>query len=89
MIFASAGDANAPGAAAVDYLHLLGYLSYAYMWVTITEALVVSGRDDVFAQAKWHTAKFFFSKLLPKTYALKESILAGSDSLMALGDEHF
>ncbi|PCK08006.1 MAG: acyl-CoA dehydrogenase [Alteromonadaceae bacterium] len=89
LISASAGDANAPGAAAVDYLHLLGYLSYAYMWAIITASLAVSGRDDVLAQAKWHTAKFFFSKLLPKTHALKESILAGSDSLMALGDEHF
>ncbi|AFU99170.1 acyl-CoA dehydrogenase C-terminal domain-containing protein [Simiduia agarivorans] len=87
---AKGGDRFAVGAAAVDYLHLFGYVSYAYMWAKM---VAVAGdklaEDQSFYQAKIDTAKFFYSRLLPQTRALSAQILAGGDSLMALDAAQF
>lgn len=87
---AKGGDKFAVGAAAVDYLHLFGYVSYAYMWAKM---VAVAGdklaEDQSFYQAKIDTAKFFYSRLLPQTRALSAQILAGGDSLMALDAAQF
>jgi len=87
---AKEGDANAIGAAAVNYLHLLGYTAYAYMWAKMARvALAKQDSGDDFYKAKLITARFFFKNLLPQTKALSEKIVAGSEAMMALDAELF
>ncbi|TQV71830.1 acyl-CoA dehydrogenase [Exilibacterium tricleocarpae] len=84
-------DPNAPGAAAVEYLHLFGYTIYAYLWARMAKAALAggSGGEADFYRAKLVVARFFFQRLLPQTQALSAHILAGSDTLMALEAELF
>jgi hypothetical protein len=74
-----------PGAVATDYLDLLGYALYAWLWARMAGA----APDDAFGAAKRHTAAFFFARLLPRTLALEQSVLADSGVVMGLADEAF
>lgn len=83
-----ASSPHAVGAAAVDYLHLVGYLAYAYVWAKmgcVAQNLAASS----FNQAKIATAQFYFHKLLPRTQSLQQQIEAGWQTTMALQDEQF
>ncbi len=74
-------DANFPGSAAVDYLNLLGYCSYAYMWIMMyseVETLTQPGGSS-FISSKKKTAKFFFKKLLPNVHSLAARIRNGHE----------
>jgi alkylation response protein AidB-like acyl-CoA dehydrogenase len=82
-------DASLPGAVAVDYLHLVGYVAYAYMWLRMAVAAENSAMSAGFCEAKRHTAQFFFAKLLPHVSALRAKIEAGSGPLMAMPDDFF
>ncbi len=79
------------GAAAVDYLHLLGLLSLGFMWVKMAgvalQKLEATPEDPDFYQNKLKTADFFFERMFPDIHALKEKILAGSASVMAIADQ--
>lgn len=81
-------SSNALGAAAVDYLHLVGYLAYAYMWAKMA-CTAQTLPSTPFAQAKIATAQFYFSKLLPQTQCLQKRIEAGWQTTMALQDDQF
>ncbi|SCK21202.1 acyl-CoA dehydrogenase C-terminal domain-containing protein [Vogesella sp. LIG4] len=88
---ASMQDRDAAGAAATDYLRLVGHLTYAWLWARMAEvayARLETG-GDAFYQAKITTARFYYAKLLPEVEALKVSIKSGAQPLMALEDEHF
>ena len=83
-------DANAVGAAAVEYLHLFGYVAYAYMWARMVAVAEARRTDDeAFYAGKLATAGFFFSRLLPRTLTLEASIRAGSAALYGLAAEQF
>ncbi|MFD2642478.1 acyl-CoA dehydrogenase C-terminal domain-containing protein [Pseudomonas japonica] len=83
-------DANAVGAASVEYLHLFGYVSYAYMWSRMAATAQARRADEPeFYEAKLATAAFFFARLLPRALSLQASIQAGSDSLFGLEAEQF
>ena len=83
-------DPNEVGAAATDYLRLVGFLTYAYLWAQMAKvALEKTSANDDFYAAKLHTAKFFYSRLLPETSALKRQIKAGSETLLGLDEEAF
>ena len=83
-------DANAVGAAAVEYLHLFGYVAYAYMWARMAVVAETRQADDpTFYAGKLATAGFFFARLLPRTLALEASIRAGSAALYGLAAEQF
>jgi alkylation response protein AidB-like acyl-CoA dehydrogenase len=76
------------GAAAVEYLHLLGHVGYAYLWAKM--AVVARTLENAeFADGKIKTAQFYFAHLLPKTAGLLASLRQGSDTLMALRPEQF
>ncbi|MNN62164.1 hypothetical protein D3C81_1774460 [compost metagenome] len=78
------------GAAAVDYLHLFGYVAYAFMWARM--AAVAGERrasDEHFYAAKLATARFYFAKLLPRIHSLEAGIRAGSEPLYGLTTEQF
>ncbi|MCD4484960.1 acyl-CoA dehydrogenase C-terminal domain-containing protein [Chromobacterium vaccinii] len=88
---ASMQDKDEAGAAASDYLRLIGHLTYAWLWARMAEvSLAKLGQgDDAFYNAKIATARFYYAKLLPEAEALKASIKTGAKPLMALNEEHF
>ena len=81
----AADDVNLPGAVAVDYLDLVGYTLYAWLWGKMAEA----APDDDFGEAKRQTARFFFDRLLPRVLTLEQSILGGSEASMGLPMQSF
>lgn len=83
----AAANPDEAGGAATDYLHLSGYVLYAYMWAKM--AVVASATDTPAMQAKELTAKFYFAKVLPRIASLSHMIANGADSIMALSDEQF
>ncbi|MCR4509353.1 acyl-CoA dehydrogenase C-terminal domain-containing protein [Pseudomonas sp. 32.2.56] len=86
----SASNPDETGAASVEYLHLFGYTTYAWMWARMAAvAQAKRGEDEAFYSAKLATAAFFFARLLPRTLGLEASIRAGSDALYGLAAEQF
>jgi len=61
------------------------------MWCRMVEvALVKKDADsDGFYAAKVMTARFYFARLLPESNSLFTTVMAGSDSLMAMPAEAF
>ncbi|MCO4837134.1 MAG: acyl-CoA dehydrogenase C-terminal domain-containing protein [Oceanospirillaceae bacterium] len=86
-------DRNEVGAASVDYLMYSGYVTQAYLFARAAkvsqDALAQGCVDNDFYQAKLFTAKFFFSRLLPRTQTHATTMLAGADTLQGLDQEHF
>ena len=81
---------NETGAACVEYLHLFGYVAYAWLWARMADVAQRShGTDPGFYGAKLATAQFYFSRLLPRTLSLEQGIRAGSESLFELDAAHF
>jgi alkylation response protein AidB-like acyl-CoA dehydrogenase len=82
---------DAAGAAAVEYLHLFGLTTYAYLWARTAQLALAHAADDGdgFYQAKLHTARFYMAHCLPQIDGLARSINSGPDTLMALAAEHF
>ena len=77
------GNPDEVGAAAVDYLRVVGHLVFAYFWARM--AMVALDRlkeqgasPDPFYVAKLHTARFYFAKLLPETASLIRTARAAS-----------
>ncbi len=78
------------GAAATNYLRLVGHLVYAYLWASMAKVALSNTEDkDGFYKAKIHTAKFYYAHLLPETSALKRKIKAGSKILLELDEDAF
>jgi alkylation response protein AidB-like acyl-CoA dehydrogenase len=78
------------GAAAVDYLRVVGHLTFAYFWARMAKvALEKQGSGDKFYTAKLSTARFYFAKLLPETAMLIRTARAGLPSLMEMEEELF
>jgi hypothetical protein len=77
------------GAAAVDYLFYSGYVSLAYCWARSIAALEGSTQSEAFKDAKRHTARFYFSRILPRIHTHGAAIRAGADTLMAMPAEQF
>jgi len=86
-------NADEAGAAAVDYLMYSGYVVLAYFWAqmaVVAKDKIASGEGDTaFYEAKLHTARFYFDRLLPRARAHKESLLSGADNLMAMPEAMF
>lgn len=86
-------DVNEPMAAATEYLEYAGYTALAWCWarmaVTAAAKLDEPGADRAFLESKLATARFYFDHILPRATGLRESILAGADSVMELDDEAF
>ncbi|QCU72665.1 acyl-CoA dehydrogenase [Luteimonas yindakuii] len=77
------------GAASVDYLFYSGYVALAYWWARSVAAAEASTRPEDFKAAKRETARFYYSRILPRTLAHRAAIEAGAETLMALPDEAF
>jgi alkylation response protein AidB-like acyl-CoA dehydrogenase len=84
------GNADEVGAAAVDYLRVIGHLCFAYFFARMAKiALEKQGSGDPFYTAKLATARFYFAKLLPETASLIRSARAGVAPLMAMEEALF
>ncbi len=78
------------GAAAVDYLRIIGHLVLSYFWARMA-SVALSKREsgDRFYESKLATARFYFAKLQPETAMLIRSARAGSAPLMDLDADLF
>jgi alkylation response protein AidB-like acyl-CoA dehydrogenase len=81
-------NADEAGAAAVDYLRVIGHLVFSYFWARMAK-LALAKADDPFYRTKLATARFYFAKLQPETAALIRSARAGAKPLMELEAELF
>jgi alkylation response protein AidB-like acyl-CoA dehydrogenase len=86
-------DPEEAGAAATDYLRLMGLVALGFMWARAAavarEKLPGANGDAGFYQAKLTTAQFYMDRILPQTGALWASIKAGKASMMALEEAAF
>ena len=94
LLAKSQKDINELGASANDYLHVFGYTAMAFVWAKMAQVSLSqqqsngeSGED--FYQSKLYTARYFFSRLLPRRLSLIASAKSGSDCLFAIDDELF
>ncbi|MFZ4758988.1 MAG: acyl-CoA dehydrogenase C-terminal domain-containing protein, partial [Burkholderiaceae bacterium] len=83
------GSADEAGAAAVDYLRVIGHLVMSYFWAKMAKVAlerVEADGDAVepFYRAKLSTARFYFAKLQPETASLIRTARAGAKPLMEL-----
>lgn len=81
------------GAASVDYLMYAGYITVAYFWLqmaVVAQRKLDEGSEEIaFYEAKIHTAKFYFDRMLTRTRSLVSAIHSGSDNLMNMDVELF
>lgn len=83
-------DVRQVGAASVEYLHLFGYVTYAYLWSRMaTAAKTRLDSEPQFYSSKLGTARFFFERILPRTRGLVTCLRGGAGSLYELTDEQF
>jgi alkylation response protein AidB-like acyl-CoA dehydrogenase len=78
-------NADEVGAAAVDYLRVLGHLVFGYFWARSAQVAlrqIAAGNTDPFYQAKLQTARFYFARLFPETATLMRTARAGVKNLL-------
>lgn len=76
---------NEAGAAAVDYLRILGHLFYGYLYARmakVAQEKIAAGSADPFYTAKLQTARFYFARLFPEAYTRIATMRSGSNVLM-------
>ncbi|MFC3903764.1 hypothetical protein SAMN05421749_10758 [Acinetobacter marinus] len=81
------------GAAAVDYLYFSGYVTLAYFWADMArlaqQKLAEGSTETAFYNAKVTTARFYFSKILPRTKSHVAVMATGNAPLAALAADDF
>jgi len=87
LIDKGAQSAQELGAAACDYLHVLGYVTYGYLWLRMMA--VAEHQGTGFAATKLKTGTYFFNRILPRIDGLVGAIRAGADDIMALASDEF
>jgi hypothetical protein len=84
---------NNLGAGAHHYMHIMGIVALGLMWLRMAKAAkaaLAAGSDEkAFYEAKLATARYFMDRYTPDAGALRRKIEAGSESMMALGEEAF
>jgi acyl-CoA dehydrogenase len=80
------------GAAATDYLHLFGLVTFAYMWAKIAKVAqdkIAAAGPTPYLSTKLTTGRFFMERVLPETAAHLAKIQAGCATMMELPAEAF
>ncbi|MFE1600279.1 acyl-CoA dehydrogenase C-terminal domain-containing protein [Methylobacterium sp. ID0610] len=81
------------GAAATDYMHLMGLVALGYMWARIAKAAAArkaeGSGDAARLDAKLSTGRFYMERILPETGTRLARISAGADAVMAVPAELF
>lgn len=84
-----AQDSRAQSANACDYLALVSYVLYGYMWYKNLAALQRGVHSAEFIAAKQHTAVYYFGRILPKAAGLLALLSHDSAVMDRLAAEHF
>ena len=76
---------------ALEYLNMFSYISLGYVWLRILHISINKNKqkNNDFLNAKIDTGKFYFNKILPKTYFLKDHILSGTTYYNDYKDHYF
>jgi hypothetical protein len=86
-------DPDNAGAGAYAYMELVGLVSLGWMWLKMAraaaDAIAGGSGDGEFLDAKLTTARFYASRELPMSTALRRKIEAGAESLMKMPAEAF
>jgi alkylation response protein AidB-like acyl-CoA dehydrogenase len=86
-------DPDNAGAGAYAYMDLMGLVSLGWMWLKMARAaskgLAESSGDAAFHDAKLTTARFYATRELPLSIALRRKIEAGAETLMKIPAEAF
>jgi len=84
---------NNAGAAAYNYMQLMGVTTLGLMWLRMAKAsaaaIEAGAEDKAFHEAKLVTARFYAEKIMPDAAGLRAKIEGGSESLMALDPDMF
>ncbi len=88
------GNQDEAGAAAVDYLRVVGHLIYGYFWakmarVALDRVKADGSKVDPFYVNKLAVARFYFQRLMPETAFHIRSARSGAKNLMELPVEAF
>jgi alkylation response protein AidB-like acyl-CoA dehydrogenase len=86
-------DPDNAGAGAYAYMDLMGLVSLGWMWLRMAaaakRALDDSAEDRDFHEAKLTTARFYATRELPLSTALRRKIEAGAETVMKIPAEAF
>jgi alkylation response protein AidB-like acyl-CoA dehydrogenase len=80
------------GAAATDYLHLFGLVTFAFMWARMAKVAqdkIAALGSTSYLTTKLTTGRFFMERVLPETAAHLAKLQAGSATMMELPAEAF
>ncbi|MBX7534240.1 acyl-CoA dehydrogenase C-terminal domain-containing protein [Qipengyuania sp. GH1] len=84
---------NHLGAGAHHYMHIMGIVTLGLMWLKMARVAATkigsAGDDKAFYEQKLATARYYMDRYLPDAGALRRKLEAGSESLMALGEDAF
>ena len=80
-------DADYSNAAAVDYLHAVGLLSFTYMFAKIAKAANVKSGD--FYQNKLALVNYYIQRILPELSTRISRIKASADTVMNFSENYF
>jgi hypothetical protein len=88
------GNQDEAGAAAVDYLRVVGHLVFAYFWARMAQVALAriaadGARVDAFYPSKLATARFYFQRLLPETAYHIRAARSGAKNLMEFHTDWF
>ena len=75
------------GAGSVDYMHMMGLTTLAYMWAKmalVAQAAIDGGSNDEFYTNKIITGRYFVLRMLPMMDAHLAKIKTGAEPVMAL-----
>jgi alkylation response protein AidB-like acyl-CoA dehydrogenase len=86
-------DPDNAGAGAYPYMDLMGLVSLGWMWLRMAaaseQALSEGAEDRAFHEAKLTTARFYATRELPLSAALRRKIEAGAEAVMGIPEEAF
>jgi len=80
-------DPNNAGAGSVDYMHMLGLATLAYMWskmAVVAQTKIDDGSNDEFYSNKIITGRYFMLRMLPMLDSHLAKIKTGAGPVMAL-----
>lgn len=75
-------DADLCSSAACDYLHVVGYTVYAWLWLKMLATNPENTDEHI-------VGRFYFGRLLPQIHALDKAVRSGADLVMDLPIEKF
>jgi len=83
-------DIEMLGTSAHEYLHVFGYTAMALSWAKMAHVSLNKWDEDrEFHESKLLTARYYFSRILPRRTSLIQTIKAGPDILFDIDDALF